>query len=107
MEDDLPLTRTIPAIEPPARALLTRADALAILRIGETTLFWLQKTGKLKPIRIGSRVLFNASEIKRIATHGASLSQAEKEAAEGAAARVEPAPRLGRPRKNGNATAKQ
>jgi hypothetical protein len=63
------------------RVLLTRADALALLRIGETTLHWLQKTGKLKPIRIGSRVLFNASEIKRIATHGASLSKTEKEAA--------------------------
>jgi hypothetical protein len=63
------------------RLLLTRADALALLRIGETTLHWLQKTGKLKPIRIGSRVLFNASEIKRIATHGASLTKTEKEAA--------------------------
>jgi hypothetical protein len=71
----------IPANEPTATSLLTRADVLATLKIGETTLFWLQRTGKLKPIRIGSRVLFNASEIKRIATHGASLSKAEKEAA--------------------------
>jgi hypothetical protein len=72
---------TTPANEPSAARLLTRADALAILKIGETTLFWLQRTGKLNPIRIGSRVLFTASEIKRIATHGASLSRAEKEAA--------------------------
>jgi len=47
--------------------LFTRAEALAILKIGETTLFWLQRTGKLSPIRIGSRVLFNATEIERLA----------------------------------------
>jgi hypothetical protein len=70
-----------PANEPTALRLFTRADALAILKIGETTLFWLQRTGKLKPIRIGSRVLFNASEIKRIAVHGASLTKAEKSSA--------------------------
>jgi hypothetical protein len=63
-----------------APRLFTRADALAILKIGETTLFWLQRTGKLKPIRIGSRVLFKAGEIERIAVHGASLTAAEKEA---------------------------
>ena len=76
-----PLTVTAETVENVSvpRLLLTRADALALLRIGETTLHWLQKTEKLKPIRIGSRVLFNASEIKRIATHGASLTRAEKE----------------------------
>src|SRR5262249_7942861 len=61
--------------------LFTRAEALAILRIGETTLFWLQRTAKLRPIRIGSRVLFAATEIERLATHGATLTEAEKEAA--------------------------
>ena len=61
--------------------LFTRAEALAILKIGETTLHWLQRTGKLKAIRIGSRVLFNATEIERVATHGASLTDAEKKAA--------------------------
>jgi len=61
--------------------LFTRAEALAILRIGETTLFWLQRTAKLRPIRIGSRVLFSATEIERVAAHGASLTGAEKEAA--------------------------
>jgi len=61
--------------------LFTRAEALAILKIGETTLFWLQRTGKLKAIRIGSRVLYNATEIERLATHGATLTEAEKEAA--------------------------
>src|SRR5215468_12083668 len=61
--------------------LFTRAEALAILRIGETTLFWLQRTGKLRPIRIGSRVLYTTAEIERLAIHGATLSEAEKEAA--------------------------
>ena len=61
--------------------LFTRAEALAILKIGETSLYWLQRTGKLRSIRIGSRVLFNAAEIARLATHGASLTEAEKEAA--------------------------
>ncbi len=67
--------------EATAPRLLTRADALRLLKIGETTLFWLQRTGKLRPIRIGSRVLFNVAEIERIAAHGASLTGAEKEAA--------------------------
>jgi len=61
--------------------LFSRAEALAILKIGETTLFWLQRTGKLKPIRIGSRVLFNDAEIQRLVTHGATLTEAEKQAA--------------------------
>jgi hypothetical protein len=61
--------------------LFTRAEVLAILKIGETTLHWLQRTGKLQPIRIGSRVLFNATEIERLAIHGATLTEAEKEAA--------------------------
>jgi hypothetical protein len=67
--------------EPIGPRLFTRAEALALLKIGETTLFWLQRTGKLNPIRIGSRVLFSAAEIGRIATRGASLTEAEKEAA--------------------------
>ena len=80
--------------------LFTRAEALAILKIGETTLFWLQRTGKLRPIRIGSRVLFNAAEIERLATHGASLTGAEKEAAAPASKRANVGPRnRGRPRK--------
>ena len=62
--------------------LLTRSDVLRILRIGETTLFWLQRTGKLHPIRIGSRVLFTTGEIERIAAKGASLTDAEKQAAQ-------------------------
>jgi hypothetical protein len=61
--------------------LFTRAEVLAILKIGETTLFWLQRTRKLEPIRIGSRVLFNATEIERVAATGATLTEAEKEAA--------------------------
>ena len=61
--------------------LFSRAEALAILKIGETTLFWLQRTGKLKAIRIGARVLFNAAEIRRIVARGATLTEAEKEAA--------------------------
>ena len=76
--------------------LFTRAEALAILKIGETTLFWLQRTGKLRPIRIGSRVLFNAAEIECIARHGASLTEAEKQTAANhaiTAAPTEPSPR--------------
>jgi len=67
--------------EPIGPRLFTRAEALAILKIGETTLFWLQRTGKLRPIRIGSRVLYNAAEIGRVATRGAGLTEAEKQAA--------------------------
>jgi Helix-turn-helix domain len=67
--------------EPFVPRLFTRAEALSLLKIGETTLHWLQRTGKLKPIRIGSRVLFNSTEIMRIAAHGATLTGAEKEAA--------------------------
>ena len=67
--------------EPIGPRLFTRAEALALLKIGETTLFWLQRTGKLKPIRIGSRVLFQAAEIERVAARGASLTEAEKEVA--------------------------
>ena len=63
------------------RLLLTRTEALATLRIGETTLHWLQRTGKLKPINIGARVLFNRGEVERLATHGCSLTSAEKQAA--------------------------
>jgi len=66
--------------EPIGPRLFTRAEAFALLKIGETTLFWLQRTGKLKPIRIGSRVLFNAAEIGRVATRG-GLTEAEKQAA--------------------------
>jgi hypothetical protein len=74
-------TTTTTANETAAPRLFTRAEALVLLKIGETTLHWLQRTGKLKPIRIGSRVLFNAAEIERVATRGASLTEAEKEAA--------------------------
>jgi hypothetical protein len=67
--------------EATAPRLFTRAQALALLKIGETTLWLLQRTGKLKPIRIGSRVLFPATEIERLAIHGATLTKAEKETA--------------------------
>jgi hypothetical protein len=77
----LTATQTSTAKENTAPRLFTRAEALALLKIGETTLHWLQRTGKLKAIRIGSRVLFNATEIARVATRGASLTAAEKEAA--------------------------
>jgi hypothetical protein len=63
------------------RRLLSRADVLVRLNIGETTLYWLERTGKLKAIRIGRRVLFGPAEVERLATHGASLTEAEKEAA--------------------------
>jgi len=93
--------------EPTGPRLFTRAEALALLKIGETTLYWLQRTGKLSPIRIGTRVLFNANEIERFATHGASLTRAEKEAAAKHNQEAPPAPKTatmgprnrGRPRK--------
>ena len=77
----MPATQTSTANEITAPRLFTRAEVLVLLKIGETTLHWLQRTGKLKAIRIGSRVLFDATEIERIATRGASLTGVEKEAA--------------------------
>ena len=77
----MPATRIAAAKEAIGPRLFTRAEALAILKIGETTLFWLQRTKKLTAIRIGSRVLFNAAQIERIAARGASLTEAEKKAA--------------------------
>jgi hypothetical protein len=76
---DLSVTTTAPEINVP-RLLLTRAETLAALRIGETTLFWLQRTGKLNPIRIGARVLFSTAEVEHLAKHGATLTEAEKQA---------------------------
>jgi hypothetical protein len=61
--------------------LLTRAEALAALRIGETTLHWLQRTRKLNPINIGARVFFSPTEVERVARHGCSLTVAEKRTA--------------------------
>jgi hypothetical protein len=77
----LAIPHTTTSRQATAPHLFTRAEALAILKIGETTLFHLQRCGKLRPVRIGSRVLFSAAEIHRVATHGASLTHAEKEAA--------------------------
>jgi hypothetical protein len=77
----LSASHTATAQEAAGPRLFTRAEALALLKIGETTLFWLQRTEKLKPIRIGSRVLFKAAEIERVAARGATLTEAEKEAA--------------------------
>jgi len=69
-------TRTTREISGPR--LFTRAEVLAILKIGETTLFWLQRTKKLTAIRIGSRVLFNAAQIERIAACGAVLQRPKR-----------------------------
>ena len=63
------------------RLLLTRAETLAALRIGETTLYWLQRTKRLKPINIGARVLFSPAEVEHIARYGCSLTEADKRAA--------------------------
>jgi hypothetical protein len=65
----------------PSRLLLTRAETLAALRIGETTLHWLARTKKLNAIKIGARVLFSAAEVERLARRGCSLTGAEKRAA--------------------------
>src|SRR5262245_34513859 len=61
--------------------LFTRGEAMAILRIGATSLHWLQRLRKLKPVRIGGRVLFHAAEVERLAIHGATLTGVEKKAA--------------------------
>jgi hypothetical protein len=71
----------IPAIDSQPRILLTRAETLAALRIGETTLHWLACTKKLNAIKIGARVLFSATEVERLARRGCSLTEAEKRAA--------------------------
>jgi Helix-turn-helix domain len=97
--ENLDPAQAIPARGAAVPRLFTRADALALLKIGETTLHWLQRTGKLRPIRIGSRVLFNASEINRLATHGATLTQGEKQAASKRRAVELPRRRRDRPRK--------
>jgi len=73
------IAKAVDASVPPL--LLTRAETLAVLRIGETTLFWLARTEKLKPIRIGTRVLFSRAEVARLARHGCSLTAAEKRTA--------------------------
>ena len=74
-------THIKPTSEAVGPCLVTRAEALALLKIGETTLFWLERTKKIKAVRIGRRVLFDVIEIRRIAAHGATLTEAEKEAA--------------------------
>ena len=64
-----------------APRMYTRADAMRILRIGETSLHWLTRTGKLQAVRIGARVLIPAPEIERLCRKGTTLSEAEKTAA--------------------------
>ena len=61
-----------------APRMYTRADAMRILRIGETSLHWLSRTGKLQTVRIGGRVLIPASEIERLCRKRTTLSEAEK-----------------------------
>jgi hypothetical protein len=67
--------------EESAPRMYTRGDAMRILRIGETSLHWLTRTGKLQTVRIGGRVLIPATEIARLCRTGASLTEAEKTAA--------------------------
>ena len=73
-------TRT-PADDGSAPRMYTRGDAMKILRIGETSLHWLTRTGKLQTVRIGGRVLSPATENERLCRKGTSLSEAEKTAA--------------------------
>jgi hypothetical protein len=54
---------------------------MRILRIGETSLHWLTRSGKLQAVRIGARVLIPAAEIERLCRKGTTLSEAEKTAA--------------------------
>jgi hypothetical protein len=61
--------------------LFTRNEVMAIFHVGETTLHWLERTHKLKAVRIGRRVLFDAAEVERLATRGTSLTEREKKEA--------------------------
>jgi Helix-turn-helix domain len=74
--------RTLAGDESPPR-MFTRGDAMKVLRIGETSLHWLTRTGKLQAVRIGGRVLIPATEIERLCRKGTTLSEAEKTAARG------------------------
>jgi hypothetical protein len=71
----------ISATDTKPQFLLSLAETLATLRIGETTLHWLARTKKLNAVRIGARVLFSATEVERLARRGCSLTEAEKRAA--------------------------
>ena len=82
-----------------APRMYTRADAMRILRIGETSLHWLTRSGKLQAVRIGARVLIPAAEIERLCRKGTTLSEAEK-----TAAREQIAHHRGRSRTRGPAT---
>jgi len=61
--------------------MFTRNDAMKILRLGETTLHWLTRLGKLQAVRVGGRVLIPATEIERLCRKGTTLTEAEKTAA--------------------------
>jgi hypothetical protein len=74
----VPTTRVNEVVAP---RMYTRADAMRILRIGETSLHWLTRTGKLLTVRIGGRVLIPAGELDRLCRKGATLSETEKRAA--------------------------
>ena len=74
-------TTTLTATDASAPRMYTRGDAMRILRIGETSLHWLTKTGKLRSVRIGARVLIPATEVERLCRKGTTLSGAEKAAA--------------------------
>jgi Helix-turn-helix domain len=69
------------AADASAPRMYTRGDAMRILRIGETSLHWLTRTGKLRAVRIGARVLIPAAEVERLCRKGTTLSEAEKAAA--------------------------
>jgi len=62
----VPTTPTTPTNEIATPRMYTRGDAMRILRIGETSLHWLTKTGKLPFVRIGARVLIPATEVERL-----------------------------------------
>lgn len=46
--------------------MLTAKEAIATLRISQTTLWKLEKKGKLIPVRIGRRIFFRRDSIERI-----------------------------------------
>ncbi len=73
--------------------LLTVQDLMDTLRISRPTLYRMLKTGKLKPVRIGKRTLFDPVDIRGLIEEAKTggkprASQAKKARGQGSAATV-------------------
>ena len=47
------------------KRLYSRMEACDFLRIGPTKIWMLEKDGELRPVRVGSRVLFREEDLQR------------------------------------------